>query len=395
MTVAWLPDEDPPAIVTPPSGAEGRPPEASPTMGEPSLGTRRPASESGAGAASAAPRSQASPAVVLPSLGTDDVAPGTPTVSHPPPSEAGVPSSESGDPTGRVAPSEAVPHPSERGVASVAPRRRITKTPAEALANVRFAGRTLDDIERLRKSTGNRLGAAKRAGLFHIDAPTFLHGLEGIEREAILELKRSWRQYPLAPWAETVPGVGEKLIARLIAEIGDPLVRVLGAWEGEGGERRWVETGRERRTLEQLRAYCGHGDPRRRRAAGMTQEEAFKGGNPAAKMRLFLIAESGTKFRCAACVREGKAREGTEWIAPPADCSCAAEDRVLRVAYDRARARYATRVHGEDAPRGLKPGDPWRSAHQHQAALRYAGKTFLRLLYRAAGDVEQGHSSPG
>ena len=82
---------------------------------------------------------------------------------------------------------------------------------------------------------------------------------EGIERaeEALfveladsclaeLMLRRVWRRHPLAPWAKTIPGCGEKLVARLIAVVGDPSLRPVGSWaRTENGGRVWVLEGYE------------------------------------------------------------------------------------------------------------------------------------------------------
>ena len=91
--------------------------------------------------------------------------------------------------------------------------------------------------------------------------------------EAELELCRLWRKHPLAGWARDVRGVGEKTIARLISEIGDPA---------------------DRSTVSQLWSYCGL-NPERKRRKGMGQEDALACGNPNARKRLWLIATSMLK----------------------------------------------------------------------------------------------------
>ena len=212
----------------------------------------------------------------------------------------------------------------------------------ERLLTIKTLGNMLDNLENTRTRNGNAIGALERergSALPHLEAIQEL--LVHVEHQAELELKRAWRQHPLRSWANEYPGVGEKLIARLVAEIGDPGTRP---------------------NVAKLRAYCGHGDPARKRHSGMTQEEAFKLGNPKAKKICWLIGESFVK------VNRGPGREN----------------------YDKARVKYADRVHETACvrcgPAGhpAAPGSPWSLNHQHQAAKRYAVKQFLKDLWVAS-----------
>lgn len=218
-------------------------------------------------------------------------------------------------------------------------------TATSALDTIRTLGELLDDIERVRIANGNRIAALERehgSALPHLDVVQ--KQLAAVEHLAELELKRAWRKHPLAPWAKDIPGAGEKLVARLIAVIGDPT---------------------ERENVAKLWAYCGHGDPQRKRAKGMGQAELFKMGNPHAKKRVYLLAAQFVKT-----------------VNPRSP---------YRDVYEQARERYADRLHespcvrcgpsGHPAP----AGSPWTLAHQHAAALRYVGKQFLKDLWIAAG----------
>lgn len=207
------------------------------------------------------------------------------------------------------------------------------------LFTIRSLGRTLDDLEHLRIQTGNRIGAGEREygeALPHLYAT--VERLKEVEHFAELELKRAWRHHELAPWAAGIPGCGEKLMARLIAAIGDPA---------------------ERPNVAKLWAYCGVGDPLRKRRSGMSQEEAFRLGNPEAKMRVYLI---GAQF--------------VKTLKSP-----------YRAVYDERREIYRDREHVRACVRcGLSghpalPGSPWSLGHQHAAAIRYVGKVFLRDLW--------------
>jgi len=220
------------------------------------------------------------------------------------------------------------------------------------LLSIKTLGNLLDDLERVRIMNSNRISALGRdfgASLPALDLVQ--EHLAAVEHEAELEIKRVWRRHPLRKWAADYPGVGEKLIARLIAEIGDP---------------------GERPNPAKLWAYCGLGDPARKRKQGMTQEEAFKLGNPKAKKLCWLIGESFVK------VNRGPGRER----------------------YDEARLRYADRVHATACVRcgpSGKPalvGSPWSLKHQHEAAKRYTVKMFLKELWIASRQDAEDAQNP-
>lgn len=204
----------------------------------------------------------------------------------------------------------------------------------------------VDDVERVRIATGNRIGALERtfgSSLPHLDA--VMQQLEHVEDIAERELRRAWRQHPLAGWAKDIPGLGEPSIARLIATIGDPA---------------------ERPNPAKLWAYCGHGDPARSRLQrGAGQDDLLARGNPAAKKRVWLIAY--------------------QFMRTPSS--------PYRALYEAARAKYADRVHtapcARCGPRGrpAPAGSPWSPGHQHAAALRTVGKAFLLDLWKAARDL--------
>lgn len=225
--------------------------------------------------------------------------------------------------------------------------------PPELLATIRTLGGILDDLERVRIMSTNRVAAQEReygSAVPHLDV--ILDPIRRAEHEAGLELVRAWRTHPLAPWAKSILGVGEKSIARLISHTGDP---------------------GERPNVAKLWAYCGLGDPARKRRKGMTQEEAFRLGNPAAKKQCWLIGEAFVKTRGG----------------------------PYRAVYDAAREQYSDRVHAEACVRcgpAGKPapaGSPWSLKHQHEAAKRKAVKAFLRDLWVASRQTLPDNHSPG
>jgi hypothetical protein len=233
-------------------------------------------------------------------------------------------------------------------------------------ASIRTLGRLLDDLQEVRIRTGNRIGALERQGFERLPHLAALgDGLDRVEHQARLELCRLWRKHPLAEWAKGQLGVGEISIARLIAEIGHPRYAAEGHFEGENSERAFVVDSYRERTVSQLWAYCGHGDPAYAGSipAGATQAELFKRGNPRAKCQVHLIAE--------AMLKAGN-----------------------RDAYDADRLKHGVAVHAKPCKRcgpsghPAEIGSPWSLAHQHASGLRVLGKQFLLDLWLAAEDLE-------
>lgn len=185
----------------------------------------------------------------------------------------------------------------------------------------------LDDTERVRIATGNRLRALrddKRLdGTPAADALEALHGqLTSMEHALALDLKRAMRRHPLGPWVAATIGVGEKQAARLLAAIGDPGARPNPA---------------------KLWAYCGYHvidgkRPRRRKG------EKANWSNTA-KMRARLIAES--------CIKHAHS--------------------PYRAVYDRERAKWAAR----DTTDG----------HRHNHALAVVAKAVLLDMWRAGREA--------
>ena len=198
---------------------------------------------------------------------------------------------------------------------------------ADADALLLVLADALDDTERVRIATGNRLRALrddKRLdGTPAADALEALHGqLTSMEHALALDLKRAMRRHPLGPWVAATIGVGEKQAARLLAAIGDPGARPNPA---------------------KLWAYCGYHvidgkRPRRRKG------EKANWSNTA-KMRARLIAES--------CIKQAHS--------------------PYRAVYDRERAKWAAR----DTTDG----------HRHNHALAVVAKAVLLDMWRAGREA--------
>lgn len=228
------------------------------------------------------------------------------------------------------------------------PLSHTKETPPAYMDTIRTLGGLLDDLEAARIANGNRIAALERdhgESLPHLDV--IQKQMRVAEHLAELELKRVWRKHPLAPWSKAFHGVGEKSIARLVAIIGDP---------------------GERENIAKLWAYCGHGDAGRKRRKGMTHDELFALGNPAAKKQTWLIA--------CALLKAGN----REW-------------------YDTRREQTAERVHATPCvrcgPSGhpASIGSPWNPGHQHADALRWSGKQFLKELWLTARHAQDENQS--
>ncbi len=210
--------------------------------------------------------------------------------------------------------------------------RQLTRTEADSDGEERGFG--LDDSH----PDVARLGA-------------LVDSLRQAEHQAGLNLNRLLRQHPLGPWVKAQKGIGEKQAARLLAVVGDPYVN--------------EQTG-EIRTVSQLWAYCGHGDPSRRKFKGMTQADLFRLGNPVAKSRVWLIA-------CAVLKSQGP---------------------LVSTYYDR-KAATEGRAHAAPCVRCGPSGNPapegshWSDAHRHADALRVLGKEILRQLWLEAKRIHE------
>lgn len=123
---------------------------------------------------------------------------------------------------------------------------------------------------------------------------------EELQAKALRKTFRVTVPTEIRNWQKENGGIGEHLLARLLGVIGDPYMAQRRYWrEGdvEAGEHKRVLVEGEpfTRKVYNLYAYCGHGDPTRRKFKGMTQQQAMALGSPDAKMLVHLLAESCMK----------------------------------------------------------------------------------------------------
>jgi hypothetical protein len=202
---------------------------------------------------------------------------------------------------------------------------------------------------------------------------------EDLQAKALRKTFRKTVPDEIRNWQKASGGIGEHLLARLLGVIGDPYIAVRRYWRegGEGEHKRVLVQGEPfNRKVYNLYAYCGHGDPARRKFRGMSQQEAMALGSPDAKMLVHLLAES--------CMKQ--VRKDPETGEPMSTSK-------YRDVYNEARAKYDDKLHDavcvRCGPSGkpAQPGEPWSLKHQHMAALRKVGKAVLKDLWVAARDA--------
>lgn len=232
--------------------------------------------------------------------------------------------------------------------------QRARASGADALLSL--LAEALDDLERVRISTENRLRSLEQvhglAGTGYAKSyQAMLETFAAAERRAVRDLERGMAAHPLAPFVQSRKGLGLKGTARLLAAIGNPA---------------------DRPNPAKLWQYCGHGDPARsRRRKG--EQTAY---SPNAKTRLWQVAESAS--------RQGHYRD--VYVAAREACA----DKVHTVEC-RNHVRPPGRSNGCGTsihPEWGEVGSPWRDGHKHAHALRIVGKTILLDMWKYAREVE-------
>lgn len=290
---------------------------------------------------------------------------------------------------------------------------------ADAL--VLIAADVLDDLERIRIATENRLRSlthepveGERGGWFGKGlspdmsevrrVQAILDGLTKLERQATLDLCRAVRKHPLGDWVKRTVGVGEKQAGRLFAAIGNPA---------------------DRATVSQLWAYCGYHvlnpgqnrtDTQSRRAGDPTDQGRLDpqsttvGGEAHASGQAPLDAHSvsaGGNSSGNTSQTTSDVHRTIPGVAPTrrrgekANWSSTAKMRAYLVAescikqctspyravYDAGREKYADAVHAHECKRcgpsgkPAQPGSPLSDGHKHARAMRLVAKEVLKDLW--------------
>ncbi len=225
---------------------------------------------------------------------------------------------------------------------------------------------SLNDIEKLRIATGNRLRAleddkgmkntpeSRRLSEYH-------DRLLGLEKESVKEVERAMKAHPLSPMIKGVNGLGMKQTARLLAAIGDP---------------------GERETVGQLWAYCGMHvimycpECNTRLEIRQVNEEHPEYGQylyctKCEVQRDEYIGEAPKLTKGQVANWNSRARMRVVMIAD----SCIKQmNSPLRIIYDKGREQYADSINP-------KTGEKLSLLHQHNRARRLVAKEVLKLLW--------------
>lgn len=233
----------------------------------------------------------------------------------------------------------------------------------QALSFLRLASANLDDIQKVRIATKNRLAAAAReGGMMYGINDAVVENLDLAEvnaKAAVEQYYRSAVSPGVIAWQQEMPGVGALQLGRLLGVIGHPRVAVERRYypnpDFDPEERSSVKNPKRLldelpprpRTVDQLWAYCGMGDPAVKHTKGMDSAQALRCGSPQAKTLAFRI------------VRQ---------------CRMSAPTGYYSLLVKEAKAHYADKH------------EDWKPGHNDMASLRRVAKYMLRDLHDAAED---------
>lgn len=200
-----------------------------------------------------------------------------------------------------------------------------------------------EDMMEDRKGLAQRIQQLEKGGVNPIEIKAMEAVFSDAKKNIEKKIVKEWKKHPLYDWSSQVKGLGDHSIAYLVAKLGGDVLTARPVYfQGKGDDRVRIDMEPFQRTVSQLWAYCGYGDPERKRRRGASQDECMNAGNPKLKARLYLIAGSFLK----------------------------AGNERYRAIYDQAKAKY------------LEDGKP--KGHAHNCALRKVKKEFLKDLWLAA-----------
>ncbi len=313
-------------------------------------------------------------------------------------------------------------------------------------AALRIAADVLDDIERTRIANENRLRAVTEDGFGGspqaASIQALIAGLQVLEHDAELTLRRTLRRHPLGSWVQGTVGVGEKQGARLLAAIGDPywhslydrprLVSELWAFAGyhvhridqtasdthaapvdaeqtpvshEGADTHAVAAG----GIEQGDPGHSSRDAQSPVAAVASEfpvshswldthearADGTKQGDPSHSVAGNQRPDAGVAPKRRKGQRanwSGQAKMRAHLVAE----SCMKQRRSpYRDLYDKRKNNTEGRTHVAPCPqcgpkgKPAQVGSPWSDGHRHADALRIVAKEILRDLWREARQLHE------
>lgn len=253
----------------------------------------------------------------------------------------------------------------------------------------------VDDLEAMRIANSNRVrilttsdvdsdGIRRGLGLpeNHRDVVRIaqtVDAIAAIEKQAISQLQSHMRRSAWGPWLKTAIGVGEKQLARLLGEIGDPY---------------WNTLRQRPRTVSELWAYCGYHTLPASQATAVTHTANAGGTQPPGdqiRVGAQISGVAGTLRTAPKRARGQKSNWSEEarkraWLIATS-CVKARPDSRYRMVYDATRVKYADAIHNTPCVRcgpAGKPalaGSPLSDGHKHARALRAIAKEILRDLW--------------
>lgn len=279
----------------------------------------------------------------------------------------------------------------------IRPRATLVPTPtvlapgSGAFDELRVFAECFADAQDVRIKVENRL----RSGTIPADVAadvlaSQVHAEKLIGKEMVRAFKKAAPD--VYAWTKDTVGLGESTMARLLGTIGHPVIARPHHWERTdqssiddheglvGPSRVLVADEHYLRNVAKLWAYCGHGDPTRRKRKGMSQDDALALGSPQAKKLVWLLS--------VACIKQ--VGTGTDHVLPGNQSVIARRRSPYRDVYDARRLSTADRTHGTDCvrcgPSGnpAQVGTPWSDGHKHADATRIVGKMILKDLWLVA-----------
>ncbi len=253
-------------------------------------------------------------------------------------------------------------------------------------AELKFKARTLEDLQSTRIRVENREHAyylkklgddcpARRTAAFRDLIVDDVHAsLLATEKAATKRLEKYLQKIagPALTRFLDIPGVGFKLVARLLGEVGHPVIAFPMHWEdvpdAKGNEPKRTLHADEpfERTVSQLWAYCGLGDPKKVRKAGCSQDELLAAGNRTAGSFAYQLADSAKKT-VGGLNKLGVFRRRSPY----------------RDVYEEKKAFY------------IEGRPEWTAGHCDNATLRYVSKRILRDIWVASmADLEGREAEP-
>lgn len=259
---------------------------------------------------------------------------------------------------------------------------------------LRALGRNYYDAYRHTTRMNNRLGALAKRG----QTSEFLIAQRDLAEQAKKEtekiLVRRYRKTAppaIVAFQKATTGLGEGLMAQLIGCVGDFCTYTEAWWEEASshttsdchgfvedassqctldsqtaGEKRVLMTGAVRSCgVRDIWAYCGHGDPSRRRRKGQDQSQNFAAGNVLAKTTVHLMAEFALRSN-GVPDKNGRPRAMTPYYPLYQLVKADAKDR-----------------HPD-----------WTAGHAHNHALRRVGKAILKDIWRVQHGQEPVYGAP-